>query len=109
VACGYIQVPGINFDEGFAPFLNDVSFRIMLIAELVWDMTSTAVDVVTGSFKMIWMRRSTWKFLMLTIGADKKLILQKIIYGLVQRARKLYEKSIKGFEIIGIHGHRSDT
>jgi hypothetical protein len=44
VACGYSQVPGIDFNESFAPFLNDVSFRIMLIANLVWDMTRTVVD-----------------------------------------------------------------
>jgi hypothetical protein len=35
VACGYSQVPGIDFSESFAPVLNDLSFRIMLIAKLV--------------------------------------------------------------------------
>jgi hypothetical protein len=35
VACGYSQVPGIDFSERFAPVMNDVSFRIMLIAKLV--------------------------------------------------------------------------
>jgi hypothetical protein len=38
-------VPGIDFSESFAPVLNDVSFRIMLIVKLVWDMTSTVVDI----------------------------------------------------------------
>jgi hypothetical protein len=38
VACGYSQVPGIDFSESFAPVLNDVSFRIMLIAKLVRHM-----------------------------------------------------------------------
>jgi hypothetical protein len=36
VACGYNQVPGIDFSESFVPVLNDVRFRIMLIAKLVW-------------------------------------------------------------------------
>jgi hypothetical protein len=35
VACGYSQVPGIDFSESFAPVLNDVSFRFMLIAKFV--------------------------------------------------------------------------
>jgi Reverse transcriptase (RNA-dependent DNA polymerase) len=38
VACGYSQVPRINFNESFAPVINDVSFRIMLIAKLVWGL-----------------------------------------------------------------------
>jgi hypothetical protein len=48
VACGYSQVPGIDFCESFAPVLNDVSFRIMLIAKLVWDMTCSVVDIKTA-------------------------------------------------------------
>jgi hypothetical protein len=26
VACGYSQIPGIDFNESFAPVINDVSF-----------------------------------------------------------------------------------
>jgi hypothetical protein len=36
VASGYSQVPGIDFNESFAPVINDVRFRIMLIAKLTW-------------------------------------------------------------------------
>jgi hypothetical protein len=45
VACGYSQVPEIDFSESFAPVLNDVSFRIMLIAKLVLKMTCTLFDI----------------------------------------------------------------
>jgi hypothetical protein len=34
VVCGYSQVPEIDFSESFTPVLNDVSFRIILIANL---------------------------------------------------------------------------
>jgi hypothetical protein len=44
-ACGYSQVPRIDFSESFASFLNDVSFRIMLIAKLVWNMRCSVVDI----------------------------------------------------------------
>jgi hypothetical protein len=47
VVCGYSQVPGVDFTESFAPVLNDVSFKLMLISKLVWDMTSTVVDIET--------------------------------------------------------------
>jgi hypothetical protein len=48
VACGYSQVPGIDFSESFAPALNDVSFRIMLNEKLVLNMTCSVVDIETA-------------------------------------------------------------
>jgi hypothetical protein len=48
VACGISQVPGIDFSESFSPTLNDVSFRMMLIAKLVWNMTCSVVDIETA-------------------------------------------------------------
>jgi hypothetical protein len=48
VACGYSQVPGVDFTESFASVLNDVSFRLMLISKLVCDITSTVVDIETA-------------------------------------------------------------
>jgi hypothetical protein len=47
VACGYSQVPGIDFSECFATVLNYVSFKIMLISKLVWIMTYSVVDIET--------------------------------------------------------------
>jgi hypothetical protein len=48
VACGYSQVPGIYLNESFSPVLNDLSFRIILIAKLIWDMTCTVVEIETA-------------------------------------------------------------
>jgi len=48
VACGYSQIPGIDFNESFAPVVNDVSFRIMLIAKLIWDLQANIIDVETA-------------------------------------------------------------
>jgi hypothetical protein len=95
VACGYSQVPGVDFTESFAPVLNDVSFRLMLISKLVWDVTSTVVDIETAflhgnSDKEIYMDVPMG----LSIGPNKKLLLRKTIYGLVQSAKKFYEKLI---------------
>jgi hypothetical protein len=48
VPCGYSQIPGIDFNESFAPMINDVSFRIMLIAKLIWNLEASFVDVETA-------------------------------------------------------------
>jgi hypothetical protein len=48
VACGYSQIPGVNFNESFAPVVNDVSFRIILSAKLLWDLQTSIVDVETA-------------------------------------------------------------
>jgi hypothetical protein len=44
----------------------------------------------------------------LEIKDNKKLILRKTIYGLVQSARKFYEKIINVLKVIGFHGSKSD-
>jgi hypothetical protein len=109
LACGYSQVPGIDFSESFAPVLNDGSFRIMLIAKLVWDMTSTVVVIETlflhGDLDgEIYMEVPKG----LEIKHNKKLMLKKTIYGLVQSARKFYEKLINVLKVIGFYGSKSD-
>jgi hypothetical protein len=40
-----------------------LSFRIMLVEKLVWDMTCTVVDIETAFLHKIWMKKYTWKFL----------------------------------------------
>jgi hypothetical protein len=44
----------------------------------------------------------------LAIKNNKKLILRKTIYGLVQSARKFYEKFINVLKVIRFHGRKSD-
>ena len=48
VACGYSQVPGVDFKESFAPVVNDVTFRIMLVAMIVWQLKAKIIDVETA-------------------------------------------------------------
>jgi hypothetical protein len=109
VAYGDIQVPGIDFSESFAQFLNDVSFRIMLIAKFVWNMTCSVVDIETVFFhgdldEEIYMEVPK----VLEIKNNKKLILRKTIYGLFQSTRKFYEKLINALKVIAFHGSKSD-
>jgi hypothetical protein len=89
MACGYSQAPGIDFSESFQAVLNDVSFRIILIAKIVWNMTCSVVDLETAFLhgdldEEIYMEVPKG----LEIEHNKKLMLIKTIYGLVQSARK---------------------
>jgi hypothetical protein len=109
VACGCNQVPRIDLSESFASVLNDVSFRIMLIAKLVWNMTCSKIDIETAFLhrdldEEIYMEVPKG----LSIKDNKNLILQKTIYGLVPSDRKCYEKLINVFKVIGFHGSKSD-
>jgi hypothetical protein len=86
-----------------------VSFRLMLISKSVWDMTSTFVDIETSFLhgnldKEIYMDVPMG----LSIGPNKKLLLRKIIYGLVQSARKFHEKLIDVLKIFRFEGSKSD-
>ena len=48
VACGCNQVPGIDLEESYAPVLNGVSFRIILIAAIVWKLDIKVIDIETA-------------------------------------------------------------
>jgi len=92
VACGYSQVHGVDYNQVFSPVVNDVTFRIMLIAKMMWKLDSYQFDVETAFLlgdleEEIYMEcppgmNSHW---------DECLRLWKCIYGLVQAARQFYK------------------
>jgi hypothetical protein len=43
-ACRYSQVPGLDFNYGFAPVVNDVTFRILLVAMFCRNLKVKIVD-----------------------------------------------------------------
>jgi Reverse transcriptase (RNA-dependent DNA polymerase) len=48
VACGYSQVPGIDFTEVFSPVVNKPIFRIILLAQILWGLKANLIDVETA-------------------------------------------------------------
>jgi hypothetical protein len=46
-ACGYSQVPGVDSNEIFAPVINDLSFRILLIVKILWKMIAIIINIET--------------------------------------------------------------
>jgi Reverse transcriptase (RNA-dependent DNA polymerase) len=45
VALGYNQVPGDDFTDNYAPVINDVTFRLVLLIYLLRKMDSEIIDV----------------------------------------------------------------
>jgi hypothetical protein len=82
--CGFNQVSGVDFTGSFAAFHNDLSFSFMLIANLVWDMTSTVADIETAFLHCDLDEEIHIDVPMgLSTGPNTKIIVRKAIYGLV--------------------------
>jgi hypothetical protein len=83
VTCGYSQLFSIYFTDSYAPVINDVSFRIILIEMMVCDLKSKIVDIKTEFLqgyleKIIFMEVPNG----MEVGDSKFLVLKKTIYGL---------------------------
>ena len=111
VACGYSQVPGVDFTEFYSPVVNDVTIRILLVAEIVWKLVSRLIDVETAFLhgelaegEEIYMEcpdgmsREEWECLMLL----------KTIYGLVQAARAFFKRYLKVLKLCGFRQSPAD-
>ena len=89
VACGYSQVPGIDFTEAFSLVCNDVTFQIVLILLIVWGLNSLIFDVITAFLtgnleEEIYMECPEG----MPHDPDEVLSLQRTICGLVQANRQ---------------------
>jgi hypothetical protein len=104
VACGYSQQPGIDFQDYFAPVVNDVVFRIIVIIQIIHKLEWAIIDVETAFLhgdlqEEIYMQTPKG----LQAHPDECVQLDKALYGLVQAARQFYLKFAKillqlGFE-----------
>jgi Reverse transcriptase (RNA-dependent DNA polymerase) len=88
VAGGYSQVPGFDFNERFAPVINNVSFSIMLVSKLIWDLQASIINVETA-FLHGELQEEMYMYVPEGLGTDPNYCLKhkKTIYGLVQRSR----------------------
>ena len=48
VACGYTQIPGVDSTDSFAPVITDVSWRILIVLMLAWNLNAMIIDVETA-------------------------------------------------------------
>jgi Reverse transcriptase (RNA-dependent DNA polymerase) len=97
VGLGYSQIPGVDYSENYAPVINDVTYRILLLILLIFNFESRVVDVETAFLygkleETIFMKIP--KGYREVIGNDQEgdvLELQKSLYGLVQAARQWWK------------------
>ena len=48
VACGYSQIPRVNYSENYVPIVNNVAWQILLNAKLVWKLSAIIINVDTA-------------------------------------------------------------
>jgi len=109
VACGYSQIPGVDFQNSFAPTISDVSWRILIIAMLLFNYDAKIVDVETAFLhgeleEDIYMEAPEGAGL----GRDECVRLEKAIYGLVQASRQYWKHFVKALRDIGFQGGVAD-
>jgi hypothetical protein len=106
VACGYSQVPGIDFTDSYAPVINDVSFRISLIGIMIWNIKTKIIDIET-TFLHGDLEQSI--FMEIPSGLEVgKGILKKIIYGIAQSPQQFHIKFFKVLKSCGFTGSLLD-
>jgi hypothetical protein len=109
VACGYSQFPRVDFNENFAHVVNDVSFRIILSAKLLWDLQASIVDVETAFLHGNLQEEIYMNVPKGTSQVDNTcLFLKKTIYGLVQSAREFYNKLLSTLKSMEFTENKSD-
>jgi Reverse transcriptase (RNA-dependent DNA polymerase) len=93
VACGYSRIPGIDFQEFYAPVINDVVFRIILILQTMFKYEALILDIETAFLNG---ELDEDIYMLAPKGAnlqnDECVMLDKALYGLVQAARQFYLK-----------------
>jgi Reverse transcriptase (RNA-dependent DNA polymerase) len=87
VACGYSQVPGVDFTEAFSPVVRDVSFRLLIIMQMIFKHKAMIMDVevafLNGDLEEeIYMKCPRG----MEHEEGECLLLLKALYGLVQAA-----------------------
>jgi hypothetical protein len=102
VACGYSQIPGVDFQESYSPVINDVAFRILIIFQIVWRLESVIIDVEAAFLNG---ELEEEIYMEVPDGIDHKqdevLLLHKSLYGLVQAARQFNKKFSEILQQIG--------
>ena len=83
VACGYSQIPGVDFIESYAPVINDVCWQILIVIMLLMKLESRIIDVETA-FLFGDLKEEVYMTCKEVYEEDEVLFLLHAIYGLVQ-------------------------
>jgi len=110
VACGCSQIAGVDFTDNFAPVINNVTFRILLIIVLLYGYNTKVINVETAFLhgdleEDIYMDCPSG---LDECGEQECPKLNKSIYGLVQGARQFWKKLVEILEAGGFEKSKAD-
>ena len=102
VAKGFMEIPGVDYSESFAPVVKDETFRVALVIYLVKaEQESWIAQIYDITTAFLYGDLDEEIYMRLPDGLEKFedveksencLMLNKAIYGLVQAARQFYKK-----------------
>ena len=89
VACGYSQIPGVDYLENYSPVVHDITFCILQLAMILFRLSAKIVDVETAFLYRDLDNKIYMECPQGMPGVEQRdiLILDRYIYGLVQAAR----------------------
>lgn len=104
VACGYSQIPGIDFTDIYSPVMCDTTMRILLIVVIVKGYVTRILDIETAFLHGI-LKEGEQVYMQVPAGVtheqDEVILLIKTIYGLVQSARAFFMLLVKVLKELG--------
>jgi Reverse transcriptase (RNA-dependent DNA polymerase) len=93
VACGYSQIPGVDFQDSYSPVINNPTFRLILLLQLIFGLRSRLLDIEVA---FLHGELDEEIYMYCPPGfehePDEVLLLLKALYGLVQAARQFFKK-----------------
>ena len=109
VAQGFSQIPGIDFTESFAPVVNDITFRLVIILMMVCEFEGICIDVETAFLygdldEEIYMQCPEG----LEHELDECVELLQSIYGIVQAARAFWRRLVTALKKVGFVQCKAD-
>ena len=106
VTKGFCQIPGVDFTDNYSPVVNGVTFRVVVARMLIENLKGKVVDIhsafLNGDLEHeIYMEIPEGYDEVISRHVDKEdfLILQKVIYGLVQAARQFWKKIVDKMQV----------
>ena len=110
VACGYSQIPGVDYTENYSPVIHDCTYRLLIVLQLLFKLQSRIIDVETAFLHGDLTEEIYMDCPQGMDGGrpDLCLKLEKTIYGLVQSARMFFQKLVKKLKDIGFTQSQAD-
>jgi len=114
VCLGYSQIPGVDFSDNHAPVGNDITFRVIMVLRLIYNLHAVLLDVETAFLygkleEEIYMEIPTgYKEVYEDPGNDKVLVLKMAMYGLVQAVRQWFKRLSDVLITLGFNPCESD-